>query len=76
MWPCMPYATCTYAGSHVHPEHDKQETSLSMKGGGDSQNLRGQEILRSSNCANEKKCYLHKILGGGGSSCKLTHPLK
>ena len=66
MWPCMPYGTCTYAGSHVHPEHDKQETSLSMKGGGDSQNLRGQETLRSSNCANEKTTIFIKYFGRGG----------
>ena len=59
------YGTCKYASSHMHPKHDKQETSLNMKGGGDSQNLRGQEIFRSSNCTNEKKCYLHRILGRG-----------
>lgn len=69
------YGTCKYAGSHMHPKHDQQETSLNMKGGGDSQNLRGQEIFRSSNCTNEEKCYFHRILGGGASSCKLTHPL-
>ena len=71
------YGTCKYAGSHIHPKHDQQETSLNMKGSGDSQNLRGQEIFRSSNCTNEKKNAIekcHRILGGG-SSCKLTHPL-
>ena len=41
------YCTCKYAGSYMHPVHDKQETSLNVRGSGDSQNLKGQEILRS-----------------------------
>ena len=56
MWPGM-HMVHVHMQVHtcMHPEHDKQETSLNMKGGRDSQNLRGQEILRSSNCTNEKK---------------------
>ena len=49
------YRSFTYAGSYMHPVHNKQETSLNVRDGGDSQNLKGQGILRSSNCTNKKK---------------------
>ena len=39
----------------MHPVHDKQETSLNVRNGGDSQSLRGQDILGSSTCTNKKK---------------------
>lgn len=68
------YGTCKYAGSHMHPKHDQQEISLNMKGGGDSQNLRGQEIFRSSNCTNEKKMLSSSNIGRGGLLVS-SHPL-
>ena len=56
--------------------HDKQETSLNVRDGGDSQNLRGQDILRSSNCTkkNKKKTSL-LLIGGGGCHLVSTHTL-
>ena len=39
------YGTCKYAGSHMHPKHYQQETSLNMKGGGDNQNLEDRRFL-------------------------------
>ena len=49
------YGTYTYAGSYMHPVHCKQEMLLNLRVCGDSQNLIGQEILRSSYCTNKKK---------------------
>ena len=44
----------------------KQDTSLNVRGNGDSQNLKGQETLRSLNCTNEKKLSIFiKYVGGG-----------
>ena len=60
----LAYGTCTYAGSYMHPVHDKQETSVNVRGDGDCQKLRGQEILRSSNCT--KKLLQILGMGGGG----------
>ena len=68
------YGTFTYAGSYMHPVHDKQETSLNVRDGGDSQNLRGQDILRSSNCTNKKKTISSSYWRRGVSSCKHTYP--
>ena len=43
-----------------------QDTSLNVRGNGDSQNLKGQEILRSLNFTNEKKLSIFiKYVGGG-----------
>lgn len=60
------YGTYTYAGSYMHPVHCKQEMLLNLRVCGDSQNLIGQEILRSSYCTNKKTRYLVQIFEGGG----------
>ena len=65
------YGTCKYAGSYMHPVHDKQETLLNVRGSGDSQNLKGQEILRSLyKC---KKAILIKYWRGGGGWSFFLH---
>lgn len=60
------YGTYTYAGSYMHPVHCKQEMLLNLRVCGDSQNLIGQEILRSSYCTNKKNRYLVQIFERGG----------
>ena len=64
-----------YAGSHMHSKHDQQETSLNMKGGGDSQNLRGQEIFRNSNCTNKNKIISSSNIGRGWGHLVSSHTL-
>ena len=66
MWPVM-HTAYVHAGSYMHPVHDKQETSLNVRGGGNSQTLRGQDILRSSNCTNKKAMFYNYVWAGGGS---------
>ena len=44
-----------HVDSNMHPVHDKEETSLNVRGSWDSQNLRGQDILKISNCTNKNK---------------------
>ena len=64
LWPSMHTV-------HVHMQVDtctapyKQETSLNVRGFGESQNVRGQEILGSSNCTNKTNIF-SKYWGGGG----------
>lgn len=44
MWPGM-HREHVHAGSYMHPVHDKQETSLDVRDGEDSQTLRGGRFL-------------------------------
>ena len=67
---------CFNSDNHIqlflHKSKTDQRSSCSiccMRGCGDSQNLRGQEILRSLNCTNKNNCLL-QILGEG--SCLVS----
>lgn len=58
--------------TYMHLMNHKQETSLNVRGGGDSKNFRGQGILRNSNCTN--KMALSSSNKGGGGACKHKYP--
>ena len=60
MWPGM-HRAHVHAGSYMYPVHDKQETSLNVRDGEDSQTVRGQEILRRSNCTNKKAMFYYYV---------------
>ena len=61
------YGKCTYAGSYMHLLHDKQETSLNVRGGGDSQNFR--RFLEIQIVQIKKALSSSNITEGGGAGC-------